>query len=576
MRCGLCASVLQPLVWFLIARVSTHEDLGIPIELIRTPDIVTDRAGSTIEFQQLACPEDSERRALASTEALPLFPVTPGELSTNKKRVPGILAEEDHLVTKRRTFTETRKDDDGDNQLPARPYTSPTFPARATFRFDKPSLALEEDHQMPATVSPNSLPPAAPDMNSNIAETLLSEIRRTKLIPSGSTNHILAKGFSHSDASPMHPYKKKLASAAATSTGTGNQQKEFWQALSKQTRDWNPPVISQTAALATHFMAIEFQQALSNIAWSSELNELHQTHRILIPFVYKLMMKPLNTENWSLILLIWRNLWHEEEESIETDVDRTRRASRDEVLKKFLWISDFISEATIPELFRDVASKYGNGSTLTTAKHVFHLSNHESRMIKLLSDGRTPLRDLSKNQLQAIDYLKGIRAQECESGNANSNIESTGSEEPAPWMWVLDRLKDKALPITPEPSKIEGMEKRLSKEGKWEMMRENVWDKVYCRATVLGPEACQYLIKYPPSLKKKIDHLFNLLLHHHPPNFPVSSVPYLRLDYLISQFDHHFGRASIPMANRNFLSDRIHEWFDEKFQKLLQKQSSVS
>jgi hypothetical protein len=235
MKGALCA-LLLPMVLFL-DKVSTHLDLAIPIEL-HNPDV--DRAGSTIEFKQLACREDRERiRPFAITEALPLFPVNPGELSTNQKRVPGILTEEDH-VTKRRRLTETHKQDDGhpqdllvDNKLPPRSYTSSTFPAWATSQFDKTSQALQ-DHQMSGMLSRTSLLPAAPDMNS-IAENLLSEMRRTKLISSGSTNHI-AQGFSHSDSSPMHPYKK-FASAAATSTGTENQQKKvcpsFLQCLVK-------------------------------------------------------------------------------------------------------------------------------------------------------------------------------------------------------------------------------------------------------------------------------------------------------------------------------------------------------
>jgi hypothetical protein len=146
-------------------------------------------------------------------------------------------------------------------------------------------------------------------------------------------------------------------------------------------------------------------------------------------------------------------------------------------------------------------------------------------------------------------------------------------------MWVLDRLKHKAFSITPEASEIEGVEKRLFKEGKWHFLQENVWDKVIFKSGGLEPNACLYLMKYPLALKKKIDHLFNVLHEsgHRHAEFPVSSIPYLRLDYLISQFDNHFDRG-IPRGIGNqkafFLSERIRQWFHEKFKKILQKQSS--
>ncbi|OAV99533.1 hypothetical protein PTTG_25405 [Puccinia triticina 1-1 BBBD Race 1] len=251
--------------------------------------------------------------------------------------------------------------------------------------------------------------------------------------------------------------------------GSPSEQAKFWNKLSKRSLEWTPPTISEGAKLAAHFMAIHFQRALSNIPGSFVLEYLHQSNQILIPFAYRLLMKPLKTENWARILLVWRNLWIEETDSIAT---RIRRQSLGEVLKKFLWISNFICESTLPELFRTNLVSVINGNRQTD-----------------------------------MDYLRKLLVQECYEGNQNLVEAASWESKPSVWSLVLTELKTQAFPITPKPEDIAKVVQDLEPTY---LFGEATWGHIVGTSDQLLPisRPCCHLIKLPGGLKTELKNLF--------------------------------------------------------------------
>ncbi|WAQ89258.1 hypothetical protein PtA15_10A682 [Puccinia triticina] len=73
----------------------------------------------------------------------------------------------------------------------------------------------------------------------------------------------------------------------------GKGKKSLWEDYPFQLLDWVPSKIDQQAAVATHYMAKEFESALPEIPARAAILNMNTAHKIFLPFVYKLMMKPL-------------------------------------------------------------------------------------------------------------------------------------------------------------------------------------------------------------------------------------------------------------------------------------------
>ncbi|KAI9608227.1 hypothetical protein KEM48_003360 [Puccinia striiformis f. sp. tritici PST-130] len=203
-----------------------------------------------------------------------------------------------------------------------------------------------------------------------------------------------------------------------------------------QILNWSTPAIEPNPAVASHFMADEFLKAISRFQASPILEAMHKSHLILIPFVYKLMIKPISTETWARILLVWRRMW--------MDSDFQPFQAPHEVLRKFLWVSDFITESTIPQLFENAVGIL-DGSRL---KNSLHLTTHQARTIRLLSDGRRKLEYITGDQQEALFHVKRICAEECIPITPMFEHENQYPSS-VRMMAILNRLESKARFISP-------------------------------------------------------------------------------------------------------------------------------
>ncbi|OAV86549.1 hypothetical protein PTTG_29841 [Puccinia triticina 1-1 BBBD Race 1] len=364
--------------------------------------------------------------------------IAPGEGANSRKRVREILSEEDHPLSLPRL---SDSNDDGyhqdlsaeDREQPAPDFPSPSLP-NLTTRLDKDGLNSPNHEETAGPVSRNDLQKAGP-------------------------TDLMAKRPLLSD--------------------------------SEKTVVWKPPRISDEAKLAAHFMAIHFDRALANTPSRFQLAKLHRVHHILIPFAYRLLMKPLNVEIWARILVVWRNLWYEEKKIVSATA--TRKRSADEVLKKFLWISNFICESTRPELFRGASTKHLGAFRLTEA---------ETRIMEKLSDGRTASpKVLDSKRSLAIQDVKHMMFAELGVGNRNSQVKSESDRLMR--KWVLDVMKAQADPMAPTSAEVEkvGPTSDLFDDETWTKLRLNY--------------PCLYQYNMPPELKPNIRKLFQRLKFDH-------------------------------------------------------------
>ncbi|WAR61257.1 hypothetical protein PtB15_13B510, partial [Puccinia triticina] len=336
----------------------------------------------------------------------------------------------------------------------------------------------------------------------------------------------------------------------------------FWNQLSKQTLEWKRPMESEQANLAAYFMAIHFKLALLNIPSQFELEKLHESHHILIPFAYRLLMKPLSIEIWGRILVVWRNLWHEEREIVRPSA--TRKRSTDEVLKKFLWISNFICETTIPELFRDSSAGLPDSSRFRQAT---------SKIIKILSDGRVETKSVLIGPRESgIHHVRGQMVKELGLVNRNSEVES--ESERLMRKSVLDAMAAQADPITPDAAAVK-------KVPTSDLFDKNSWTTIIKLSNGVAPHApCLYMRRMPRELKPNLKTLFARVHFDYAADLRGSPIPSLKMDELIS-FDRQFGvpigPESVPqdqvahLPNPSpFLPQRINRWFHHKFVEILQ------
>ncbi|KAA1082360.1 hypothetical protein PGTUg99_034422 [Puccinia graminis f. sp. tritici] len=191
---------------------------------------------------------------------------------------------------------------------------------------------------------------------------------------------------------PYHKSTKKPAAKGTLRISSLAHKRVYQTILLMSILDWNPPeIIDQKAALGAHVMAIELQ----NLVEGEEgvyLNKLQVSHKIYNPFVYKLMTKDLNTNHWARVRQAWGSFWD----------SRFKQKTPQNILRKFIWVTDLITESTIPELFENERLEYTQGRAI---HYRYHFTNHEAKLIKLLSDGRIPMKKDSNLQRATTDTL---------------------------------------------------------------------------------------------------------------------------------------------------------------------------
>ncbi|EFP82220.1 uncharacterized protein PGTG_07617 [Puccinia graminis f. sp. tritici CRL 75-36-700-3] len=451
MRFGI--SALLPLCLQCFGTVLCYQDNGIPFELRSS----IEQGGGSFAFQRLSNSENRERKTLA-TQPLDLFPLKPEGERNSQKRVSSIPAEQGHVPKHPRPIN-TRTVYDG-------------YPEE--FRAD-------EEHASTLYLSPALSTPTRPQ------KADLTAYSRPE--PSTSPRSTQEQEF----ASLQRQFENRNGIAWSHLT----ENRKIRECYSCQLLDWSPPVNDhEQVGLATQFLAIQFQHAISNFPWASELAAMHTSHSILIPFVYKLMRKPLTTEHWARILLVWRNLWHDPDE-LTRELEANSKRSPDKFLSKFLWISDFISESTLPELFENNDRPVSRNK----CKDPFQLSTHESRMIKILSDGRSKLGHLKEIQKNALNSIKSILKEESSYGSQKYN-ESTNLVHTR--YLILERFKSQAQWINQKfPETV--LEDIRFKQGGWHFMNDNLWQKTVLKPGTSSRGLCFYLMNYPTSVKGGLD-----------------------------------------------------------------------
>ncbi|KAI7937572.1 hypothetical protein MJO28_015119 [Puccinia striiformis f. sp. tritici] len=100
---------------------------------------------------------------------------------------------------------------------------------------------------------------------------------------------------------------------------------------------WFPTKICKKASIVTETLADKLVQSIISIKIKDKLEEMHQSHGILIPFTYDLALKDLTVSQWSKIQKAWVYIWQSFSESNESMSDVN-------ILRTFVWVADYISE----------------------------------------------------------------------------------------------------------------------------------------------------------------------------------------------------------------------------------------
>jgi hypothetical protein len=217
----------------------------------------------------------------------------------------------------------------------------------------------------------------------------------------------------------------------------GNEQVK--QQYSCQTLDWTPLSIDEDIAIVSYTLVHAFHAEIPHITLN-HLKTMRNSHAIFVPFIYRLLTKPLTTHNWSRILVVWRIFWNGSAKDPEkTDL------STNELLRKFMWITDFISESTIPELFDNLEAKL---SYMQQQNLGFRLSNDEARIMRFLSNGRSDTK-ITSAQRKIICDLSKLNKENC--------LDRDSYSESAQKL-VLERLESLTQTIN---SKLLGIRKEL-------------------------------------------------------------------------------------------------------------------
>jgi hypothetical protein len=549
-------SALLPLWLQAFCTVLGYQDNNFPFELKSS----IDQGGGSFAFQQLSSSENRERKTLA-TQPLNLFPLKPEGERNSQKRVLSIPAKQGHVPKHPRPINTRTICDGYPEEVRANGEQASTLclsPAWST------TTRLE---QADPTAFSRPEPRASPQNTLSIHDRPVYNLQRTDFEPSNS--------LSHSSSASVQQISTKEHDFASVQRQLENYSGIAWSHLTENRRirgcyscqllDWSPPVNdNEQVGLATQFLAIQFQHAISNFHWAaSELAAMHTSHSILIPFVYKLMRKPLTTEHWARILLVWRNLWHDPDEVTLRELEANSKRSPDKFLSKFLWITDFISESAIPELFEN------NGRPVSGNKNKdpFQLSTHEARMIKILSDGRSKLGHLKEIQKNALDFIKSILKEESNYGSQKYN-ESTNLVRTR--HLILERFKSQAQWINQKfPETV--LEDIRFKQGGWHFMNDNLWQKTVSKPGTSSRGLCLYLMNYPTSVKGGLDSLFTILMLDQT-KFSDSSSSHLREEQLIKIFDGGFKQAITHFSHNQeqtlFLPENIHIYFHQWVEQL--------
>ncbi|KAA1107575.1 hypothetical protein PGT21_018566 [Puccinia graminis f. sp. tritici] len=205
----------------------------------------------------------------------------------------------------------------------------------------------------------------------------------------------------------------------------------FWKYYSSQALKWIPTKVSQKASLGAHALSKQLLQSEMKPPLKKSLQAMHDSNGILIPFTYNLLLKGLSIGNWRRIKEVWEIFWG-------YWVQLQNDTSDQEILRSFVWISDYISETANPMLFES----YWNNKTQSS--HIISTNCHAA-MIRMLSAGKLFHMQLTPDVFKAC---KGI-VKSCLHENSIIHLKDLNPfKQLEIHHFVLEKFREISLSIT--------------------------------------------------------------------------------------------------------------------------------
>ncbi|POW03322.1 hypothetical protein PSTT_11170 [Puccinia striiformis] len=304
-------------------------------------------------------------------------------------------------------------------------------------QMDDSALTLHQNHDRWADQQGTLAVPLAVHLTPSTEANIIGKLQLHQL--HGPGKDLAPSRFTHSADSPMRPF---LKTTSETRILTDSPSREGWSTLavneyikhyySCQILDWNPPAtINLRAALEAHAMAETLLNETPMSFAGLAIRQWHTSHMICIPFE-----------------------WHD---SGSTEPEH-------EMLNKFIWVCDVITQSTIPRLFENQAVTRTHSGANNPR---FHLRNYASRIIKSVSDGRIPLRKSNHEYTELFGkYLNGIYKKPPHLRgrlNPDDHTLMMGKLQGS----LLDRLKSKAESIKRDISDVIAAPQGYQNEHSW-------------------------------------------------------------------------------------------------------------
>lgn len=162
-----------------------------------------------------------------------------------------------------------------------------------------------------------------------------------------------------------------------------------------------PGKLDKQASFISHILAVDLLKMISNfVSIHEELDKMQNSHNILLPFTYKLILKGLNQNRWNRIKRVWEFFWKYN--------DNTGMSRKEDILRTYVWISDYIHEVTLPNLYR-------SSPRLLRGRSIFLLTPH-ARLIREISISN------QKRYHLRVSYLKELvsKLHECFQGEVSA------------------------------------------------------------------------------------------------------------------------------------------------------------
>ncbi|KAA1082359.1 hypothetical protein PGTUg99_001119 [Puccinia graminis f. sp. tritici] len=413
---------------------------------------------------------------------------------------------------------------------------------------------------------------------------------------------------SHRESDPAQPYFKvtntphafegvqKTPLVAPTIVQVESLDAISWEKISKryscQILAWNPSHIEVATALSAHAMVNEFLKKVIDLPSFEQLNQMHGSHMILIPFLYKLRMKPLTEHNWQQVIEVWRRLWRVSDLPEFQPIGLASTAlSADHVLKKYLWISDFILESTIPQLYQDSQLKFVTSSGKVIRKQTdFKLNTPVAKVIKYLSDGRSENTSSSiiRNLNPEIERIAVVLNREAIVWSYNvedaERIRApwpNGIQPAAPLIGtVLSRLKSTAELINKPISHIVAGPRNIEPYD-WTIIQDFLVKGLLYKHRLEDREIEIKLCSLPEPLQRQVQQIHHIAeldqARQASSSSPLETSDGLPLKYMIVLLDRELLNSFWAFSQQkpaqyeetNFLPQKIHKFFADRFSQRL-------